>query len=342
MPKRPTISVVIPAHNAAPFIVETVRSVLAQSRPPHEIIVVDDGSTDMDYGILAKLDRLVNVVRQSQGGVSRARNAGCEVASGECVAFLDADDAWFPGKLEEQAVYLNANPNIAAVFTRGWLWRMSRDTWAWPNARLSELDPSATVVRYRDFILGIPASPSSIVIRKEILRSVGKFDETLSRGEDLDFYFRLSFNHITAVLHNRHVLYRRHEYNTTNKYCGYNAHADVIKRSVRTTGRIDAFGNSLSKSELRRRLARIHFQDGYGNFWSGNSLEAMKECALSVALGGGLNAMAYCVASAVPGARGILKELKRHIGSQVEVEESSEEALIELPAEQLKSIPLNT
>ena len=335
MGTMPTISVVIPAHNAARFIEEAVRSVLAQSWPASEIIVVDDGSTDMDYGKLSELNPTIKVIRQLKAGVSRARNVGCEAASGECVAFLDADDAWLPGKLEEQAAYLTLHPEIAAVFTRGWLWRASGDSWTWPRVCRAESHAAASIANYKDFILGIPASPSSLVIRQDILRAVGKFDETLSRGEDFDFYFRLSFRHATAVLHSRHVLYRRHENNTTNSYCGYNAHADVIKRSVRAVGRIDAFANPFSRSELRRGLARIHFQYGYVNFWNGHSLEAMKECALSVALGGGLNAVAYCMASAVPGARHILHGVKRRArpAAQTEAPRPSDEALIEVPAE---------
>lgn len=333
MSRAPTISVVVPVHNAAPFIEEGVRSVLAQSWPAHEIIVVDDGSTDMDYRILSKLDPLVKVIRQPQSGVSRARNVGCEAASGECVALLDADDVWFPDKLARQADYLNAHQSVGAVFTRGWFWRPSRDSWVWPSICPAERSASASIVRYKDFILGIPASPSSLVIRKEILRSVGKFDETLSRGEDFEFYFRLAFRNTTAVLHGRHVLYRRHDSNTTNKYCGYNAHAEVIKRSVRALGRVDAFGNPLLKSELRRRLARIHFQDGYANFWGGHPLDAIRECALSVAFGGGHNSIAYCVASAVPGSRYILRAIKRLARPAEQAEKPSEEALIELPRE---------
>lgn len=333
MGTTPTISVVIPAHNAGRFIEEALRSVLTQSRPAHEIIVVDDGSTDMDYSGLSALHPTITVIRQENAGVSRARNVGCEKASGECVAFLDADDAWLPGKLEEQAAYLNAHPEIAAVFTRGLLWRASGASWPWPRVHHTEPHAAASITTYKDFILGIPASPSSLVIRKSILREVGKFDESLSRGEDFDFYFRLSFRHTTAVLHNRHVLYRRHANNTTNTYCGYNAHADVIKRSVRTVGRVDAFGNPFSKSELRRGLAKIHFQYGYVNFWNGHSLEAMKECALSAAFGGGLNAVAYCVASVVPGARHILRGIKRHARPAAQTQAVSDETLIEMPPE---------
>ena len=275
---------------------------------------------------------MVKVIRQSQSGVSRARNVGSDVASGDCVAFLDADDAWLPEKLEEQAVYLNTHPEVGAVFTRGWLWRASQDSWKWPRIPRADSHTSASIARYKDFILGIPASPSSLVIRRDTLRAVGQFDESMSRGEDFDFYFRLSFGHTAAVLHTRHVLYRRHDDNTTNKYCGYNAHAEVINRSVLALGRIDAFGNPFPKSELRRRLAGIHFQYGYMSFWNGRSLEAMKECALSVALGGGLIAVAYSAASAVPGARHVVRRLKRYARPASHTEPPSSEALIELPA----------
>lgn len=96
------ISVVIPLYNKASFIESAIRSVLSQTRLPQEIIVVDDGSTDDGYAKVLNIGHpLVKADRQTNGGVSRARNRGCELAGGRYVAFLDADDEWQPDHLTE-------------------------------------------------------------------------------------------------------------------------------------------------------------------------------------------------------------------------------------------------
>ncbi len=94
------VSVVIPAYNAAAFLAETLASVFAQTVPPAEIIVVDDGSTDDTAGIARNLG--ATVISRANGGISAARNTGVRAARSEYLALLDADDLWMPEKLEVQ------------------------------------------------------------------------------------------------------------------------------------------------------------------------------------------------------------------------------------------------
>ena len=98
----PNVSVIIPAYNAEAFIADTVQSVLDQTYQDFEIIVVDDGSKDGTVAALEPFGSRVHVHTQTNGGVARARNAGVALASGEFIAFLDADDLWLPQKLERQ------------------------------------------------------------------------------------------------------------------------------------------------------------------------------------------------------------------------------------------------
>lgn len=109
------ISVVIPCYNAAAFLSETVRSVLAQTMLPREVILVDDGSTDDSVSIAEAFGGLVRVIRQRNQGESIARNRGIESALGEWVAFLDADDLWQPEKLEKQFSLLA--PGVIGSYT---------------------------------------------------------------------------------------------------------------------------------------------------------------------------------------------------------------------------------
>jgi glycosyltransferase involved in cell wall biosynthesis len=97
-----TVSVVIPCYNAASFLREALESALAQTHPPDEVIVVDDGSTDNSADIAGAFGLPVRVIRQANQGESVARNRGIEEARSEWVAFLDADDVWRPTKLERQ------------------------------------------------------------------------------------------------------------------------------------------------------------------------------------------------------------------------------------------------
>jgi glycosyltransferase involved in cell wall biosynthesis len=113
-----TISVVIPLYNKAPYIERAIRSVLVQTVAPDEIIVVDDGSTDGGGDLVEAIQNpLIKLVRQENRGVSVARNRGIELAQGELIAFLDADDAWEPQYLEEIYALRRRFPEAGAYAT---------------------------------------------------------------------------------------------------------------------------------------------------------------------------------------------------------------------------------
>ncbi len=117
----PTYSVVIPCYNAEPFLRETLESVLAQTLSPLEVIVVDDGSTDDSAAIAKSYGQPIRVIRQENQGESVARNRGMDVARGDWIAFLDADDVWKPEKLESQisAVKPGAICILTGIYTFG-------------------------------------------------------------------------------------------------------------------------------------------------------------------------------------------------------------------------------
>src|SRR4051812_45211482 len=96
------ISVLIACYNAAPYVAEAIESVLSQTCPAHELIVIDDGSTDGTADVLAGFSGRIAVLRQTNQGVAAALNAGLAQAAGDAIAFLDADDVWTPGKLALQ------------------------------------------------------------------------------------------------------------------------------------------------------------------------------------------------------------------------------------------------
>ncbi|MEO6396387.1 MAG: glycosyltransferase family A protein [Devosia sp.] len=109
---------IIPAYNAAAFIGDTIGSMLAQTVPPAQIIVVDDGSTDNTADTVAALGDVVELVRQPNGGAGSATTRGFAMVATPFIATLDADDVWVQGKIERQFAYLDAHPEIAAVFAQ--------------------------------------------------------------------------------------------------------------------------------------------------------------------------------------------------------------------------------
>ena len=113
-------SVVIPAFNAADTIEETIRSVLAQSVQPEEIVLVDDGSTDGTSDVARRLGEIVRIIRQDNAGVGRATTVGLAAVRSSLVATLDADDLWLPHKMAVQIEHLRNQPECHGAFS---LWR---------------------------------------------------------------------------------------------------------------------------------------------------------------------------------------------------------------------------
>ena len=112
-----SISVVIPVFNRKQLIERSINSVINQTYPPDEIIVIDDGSIDGTYDLIKKNYPQVILIHQENKGVSAARNVGITIAKGKWIAFLDSDDEWFPEKLEEQINYLKINNSYKICHT---------------------------------------------------------------------------------------------------------------------------------------------------------------------------------------------------------------------------------
>ena len=170
-----SVSVVIPCYNGAKFIRQTLDSVLAQTVEPHEILVVDDGSTDESREIAQSYGPPVRVIRQPNQGESVARNRGIEEARGDWIAFLDADDLWMPTKLERQIEVLG--PDIAWVHTNYHVFgTKSRE---FNLAELSDED------RYDISRLCVCSNKDQNLSSAMVRRDVGtRFPEWTQHGED--------------------------------------------------------------------------------------------------------------------------------------------------------------
>lgn len=187
------ISVVIPTYNSAAVIRLTLDSVLRQTVPPHEILVLDDGSTDDTVAIVESYAPKVSVIRQSNHGVAAARNELSRRATGELIAFLDHDDLWHPRYLEIQGQAYSANPDAVAFFTRHDNF-YGLGVYDWSQARLDfsvvpeTIRPVHFVERYNNST-GTFYSMSFCCVPKLVLTKLGAepFCERISGVDDCYF-----------------------------------------------------------------------------------------------------------------------------------------------------------
>lgn len=190
----PRISVVIPLYNKETYIVRAAESALAQGSAIHEVIVVDDGSTDNGPAQLASLaDPRVRLIRQPNGGVSAARNTGIQAASGEYLAFLDADDAWLPGYVAELLALIRQFPQACLYATS-----YAR---VWSDGKRAHANLPASLDKDERQLVGDPFGAwsrsaffftSSLCARRDVLHEHDiRFPVGESQGEDQDVIFQL-------------------------------------------------------------------------------------------------------------------------------------------------------
>jgi glycosyltransferase involved in cell wall biosynthesis len=225
-----SISVVIPAYNAAKYLAETLRSVLGQTFAPAEVIVVDDGSKDGTADIAEMFAPEVKVFRVRNGKQSTARNFGVNRATSEWIAFIDADDLWVPNKLELQMKELARDPTADLCYT-GMMWMTQKGD-------IAVLDKEHTFIpadSIREALLrDVSFLPSTVVIRRSTFLRVGGFDPLIIYGnEDHDLWLRLrSENLVFAACPEPLMHYRRHPTNTSRGLPWFEECMTLFRRRV--------------------------------------------------------------------------------------------------------------
>lgn len=298
------VSVVIPTYNRAHFIGEALASVMAQTRPVHEIIVVDDGSTDGTRAVVENFPGPVRYVPQPNSGPSVARNRGVKEAKGDLVAFLDSDDLWVPEKIAIQVGFMEANPELEFVF--GLMVNFDgKNPDSAPEIKSQAIhkhliENSACLDELADCLVLENVIPtSSVLFRRSSSLKIGEFDRELGQAEDLDYWFRAATRcrcgFVNTVVEKR----RRHEGNLIN---------DWIRRTESTAKVLARFGESkprLPDKTLRlvkRRVRGLHYdlgsrflkmgdhaqavesfaKMGFARFWHPKALAKYLACALLV------------------------------------------------------------
>ena len=180
------ISVIIPAYNQGKYLDQAIQSVLDQTYPDFEIIVVDDGSTDATPDIVRSyLDSRVQYIYQENQGLSAARNTGIRCSKGSFLSFLDSDDLFMPNKLALLVDVLNQQPEVGLVAGQS----IPIDENGNPAG---EIFNKALPDKGHLLLLGNPLHVGSVLLRRSMQEKVGYFDETLRSYEDWDMWLRLA------------------------------------------------------------------------------------------------------------------------------------------------------
>lgn len=209
----PSVSVVIPAYQAAKYIHEALHSVLDQTFTDFETIIVNDGSPDtpaLERILEPYLEHIV-YLRQPNGGPSAARNRGITEARADLIAFLDADDLWEPEFLARQVECFRDNPGVDLLFTDAFMTRepSTKGRRRGAGRTFMSLSPSAGPVTTESLILRrTHIATSTVMARRGPLIEAGMFDPSKTRSEDFDLWLRLAKNGAT-ISYQREVLARR-------------------------------------------------------------------------------------------------------------------------------------
>ncbi len=192
----PEVSVIVPAYNRCAMLLEAIASVLAQSAPAFELIVIDDGSTDgtSENERLRRMSETIRIERIDHRGPAAARNRGVALARAPLIAFLDSDDLWSPTKLERQLAFMRDNPGCAISQTSEiWIRNGRRVN---PAHRHRKRAGDIFIDSLRTCLIGM----SSVMIRAELFRSSGGFDEHMAAAEDYDLWLRILVDHEAGLL----------------------------------------------------------------------------------------------------------------------------------------------
>lgn len=261
----PRFTVVIPCYNAKRWISATLKSVLAQTWPDLEIIVVDDGSSDGSADLVRSQFPSVTLIKQVNRGVAAARNKGIANATGDWIAFIDADDIWLPGKLEAQWRLLSTQLNARMAYTAWYVWQCTEPEPTNGFIEKLELEKSGEPSRwsgpsgwiYPELLEDCCVWTSTVIAHRSLLDEIGVFDEKLPIGEDYDLWLRAS--RVTPILHVPAplALYRMHPNSITKSAPAINFQALVLSRAIEHWGLDSPDGRSTDKRVVARALGRI-------------------------------------------------------------------------------------
>lgn len=255
MNEYPLVSVIIPCYNRQDYISQTVDSVLIQTWPNIELIVIDDGCTDNSRQILESFGNRIRVLEHSgciNKGQSAAINVGLNAAKGDYISILDSDDLFLPQKIEKQISYFLNHPDCGLVYSNGYRIdeRGNITSEFYPPTHQEKSLPENVLLDCY-FLL-----PNNALVRRDVYKTAGFFDESLRSAQDHDMAIRIAEVTNLAYLDNYLFCYRQHKNSisqTKAKLRWMNGFIILKKASVRY---------SYSRCIVRKRAAVLYFRLG--------------------------------------------------------------------------------
>lgn len=253
------VSTIVPTFNRSQMLRRALRSALAQSHARHEILVVDDGSTDDTRAMLAReFSGRVRYLHQANGGVASARNLGLAEARGDLICFLDSDDEWHADKLALQVAYLDTHPDVAVVLTD--------IVWVDPKGNVTRIQHRRAALPRDGHILGDVLAeptmvPSTVMVRRSVYDAIGGFDTALRTAEDIDFYLRAASRFGVGLLEQPLTRYTAGHDSLSKPKEAYRDYARVLERFV-------AEQPGLDRAQRHAALFRAYQRCASGLTWS--------------------------------------------------------------------------
>jgi|JI10StandDraft_1071094.scaffolds.fasta_scaffold214976_4 glycosyltransferase involved in cell wall biosynthesis len=281
MSSDPVVSIIVPSYNCERFIAETLGSVRDQTFENWELIVVDDGSRDATVEIASQFDERIRVVQQKNAGVCAARNHGYRLSRGRFLCFLDHDDWWFPDKLARQLVCMKGMPEAGMCFTRETNWYPLQGVFPDPQSMRETpeqdgLDSDLTGWVYHRYLLECPSLTSASMIRREVLETVGPFDEALPYSEDWDLFLRITRQFQMAAMRWSSTLYRQHpgQGNRVPRPVDYRTR--LMQTARARWGLTSQDGRSITDAAFRARLSQYMMEFGRMHLDSGSRWQGVR------------------------------------------------------------------
>lgn len=251
------ISIIMPVFNGEKYIAQAIKSVIAQTYPNWELIIVDDGSTDDTSNVIHQFKNAkIKYIYQNNQGPSAARNRGLDIAQGDYIAFLDADDLYHEQKLARQVTFLKENPNVDIIYNDVKVVDESLH-------EINELKSEGIYESKEDFLAmllfrQIVPLPPSIMAKRKCFESGIRFNTNYVHGEDYDLTIRLAQKYQYAYLPQPLYIYRRHLNNLTNAHNKQvEAEIEITKNIGLTSIKQIVQASSFSKKEKELLLAKI-------------------------------------------------------------------------------------
>ena len=266
------VSVVIPAHNKAELTVRTVESVLSQTYPSIEVIVVDDGSTDNTGERLSSFGNKIRYVYKENGGACSARNLGISLAIGEYIGLLDCDDIYCPEKIERSVAYLERDPEVGFVHT-GVDFIDKKDNIS--PAYFPHKDRRMGWMAKR-LLLNNLISNSTVVVRKSCFEKVGFFDETIFIPADWDMWMRLAEQHKVGYINTPLTLYNiADDYSINHLEQSKREQLIVLEKAFRRNP-------GLRPHFKNRSISNVYYRHGISHLFTADFDKAKEELTFAI------------------------------------------------------------